>query len=78
MSDSSVIYERRGEVGWIILDRPDETAITTGEQLRASIDEAEKQGVAEVILFLPYDAASAGRVDLYEAALLDLLAEGLS
>ena len=53
-------------------------AITTGEQLRASIDEAEKQGLAEVILFLPYDAASAGRVDLYEAALLDLLAEGLS
>ena len=24
MSDSSVIYERRGGVGWIILDRPDE------------------------------------------------------
>jgi len=50
--------------------------ITTSDELRSSLAEAENRGIAELILFLPYDAASTGHIDAYEIALADIVTTG--
>ena len=55
-----------------MLDRP-RGPLSAAELGSVETLDASHRGIAELILFLPYDAASTGNIDAYESALADLV-----